>query len=182
MNPNYDENEYVSKDDNESNIWFMTKALELHEMMVQEEMGETSQSRQPIHCEYALAEERLMRDYFGDHPKYPEWKGGKGQNIQRGKGGIINAFANRVGVLPTISQNTPSSLIHVGSSIKIQKVFEDKSRGIVCYIDDKGEITCEGFDEGPRLHQGVSTFSCYQRVNQDIVDLLNRSWLQVIDD
>nr|GEX21200.1 hypothetical protein [Tanacetum cinerariifolium] len=80
------------------------------------------------------------------------------------------------------SQNTSSSLIHVGSPIKIQKVFEDKSRGIVCYIDDKGEITCEGFDEGPRLHQGVSTFSCYQRVNQDIVDLFNRSWLQVIDD
>ncbi|PWA42688.1 hypothetical protein CTI12_AA542350 [Artemisia annua] len=88
----------------------------------------------------------------------------------------ISMLANRD------SQNTSSSLIRVGSSIKIQKVFEDKSRGIVCYIDDKGEITCEGFDEGPRLHQGASRFSCYQRVNQDILDLLNRSWLQVIDD
>ncbi|GJS47113.1 ALP1-like protein [Tanacetum coccineum] len=74
MNPNYDENEYVFKDDNESDIWFMMKALELHEMMEQEEMGETSHSRHPIHCEYDAVEERLMRDYFGDHPKYPEWK------------------------------------------------------------------------------------------------------------
>ncbi|KAL4589316.1 hypothetical protein LXL04_002222 [Taraxacum kok-saghyz] len=74
------------------------------------------------------------------------------------------------------SSSPSSSLIRVGSSIKIQKVFEDKSRGIVCYLDDKGEITCEGYDEGPR-HR----FSCYQRSEQDIVDLLNRSLLQVID-
>ncbi|KAI3789874.1 hypothetical protein L2E82_02678 [Cichorium intybus] len=76
--------------------------------------------------------------------------------------------------------SSSSSLIPVGSSIKIQKVFEDKSRGIVCYLDDKGEITCEGYDEGPR-HQGVSRFSCYQRGEQDIVDLLNRTLLQVVD-
>ncbi|GJR38292.1 hypothetical protein Tco_1213976 [Tanacetum coccineum] len=74
MNPNYDENEYVFEDDNEREVWFMTKALELHEMMEQEEMGETSFSRQPIHREYDVAEERVMRDYFGKHPKYTEWK------------------------------------------------------------------------------------------------------------
>ncbi|KAI3803308.1 hypothetical protein L1987_31458 [Smallanthus sonchifolius] len=79
------------------------------------------------------------------------------------------------------SPNTSSSLIRVGSPIKIQKVFEDKSRGIVCYLDDNGEITCEGFDEGPRLHQGSSRFSCYQRGNQDLIDLLKRSLLQVTD-
>ncbi|XP_023761697.1 uncharacterized protein LOC111910152 [Lactuca sativa] len=78
------------------------------------------------------------------------------------------------------SSSSSSSLIRVGSSIKIQKVFEDKSRGIVCYLDDKGEITCEGYDEGPR-HQGVPTFSCYQRGEQHIVDLLNRSLLRVVD-
>ncbi|XP_071741978.1 uncharacterized protein [Rutidosis leptorrhynchoides] len=77
------------------------------------------------------------------------------------------------------SQSPSSSLNRVGSSIKIQKVFEDKSRGIVCYLDDKGEITCEGFDEGPRLHQGVSMVSCYQGVDQGIIDLLKRSLLQV---
>ncbi|GJZ11600.1 ALP1-like protein [Tanacetum coccineum] len=38
MNPNSnDEDEYVSEVDNESDIWFMTKAIELHEMMEQEE-------------------------------------------------------------------------------------------------------------------------------------------------
>ncbi|XP_071713930.1 uncharacterized protein [Rutidosis leptorrhynchoides] len=79
------------------------------------------------------------------------------------------------------SHNTPPSLIRVGSSIKIEKVFEDKNKGIICYLDDKGEITCEGFDEGPRLHQGVSRISCYQRVNHDIIDLLKRSLLQVRD-
>ncbi|KAM0020314.1 hypothetical protein Hdeb2414_s0025g00665841 [Helianthus debilis subsp. tardiflorus] len=78
------------------------------------------------------------------------------------------------------SQNTSSSLIRVGSSIKIQKVFEDKSSGIVCYLDDQGEITCEGYDEGPRLHQDVSRFSC-QRGKQDIVHVLERSLLQVTD-
>ncbi|GKC37960.1 hypothetical protein Tco_1050344 [Tanacetum coccineum] len=68
------ENEYVSENNNKSDIWFMTKALELHEMMEQEEMGQTSNSRQPIYREYDEAGERLMRDYFGDHPKYLEWK------------------------------------------------------------------------------------------------------------
>ncbi|KAE8799343.1 hypothetical protein D1007_25271 [Hordeum vulgare] len=28
------------------------------------------------------------------------------------------------------------------------KVFEDQVRGIVCYRDDKGELVCEGYDEG----------------------------------
>nr|GEY79864.1 hypothetical protein [Tanacetum cinerariifolium] len=52
--------------DNESGVWFMTKTFELHEMMEQEEMGEPSFSRQPIHRKYDVAE--------GDHPKDPEWK------------------------------------------------------------------------------------------------------------
>ncbi|KAI7736055.1 hypothetical protein M8C21_030400 [Ambrosia artemisiifolia] len=79
------------------------------------------------------------------------------------------------------SQNTSSSLIRVGSSIKIQKVFEDKSSGIVCYMDDQGEITCEGYDEGPRLHQDFSKFSCHQRRKQDVVHVLERSLLQVTE-
>nr|GEW13419.1 retrovirus-related Pol polyprotein from transposon TNT 1-94 [Tanacetum cinerariifolium] len=61
-------------DDNVSDIWFRTKSLELHEMMEREEMGQTSNTRQPIQREYDMAEERLTRDYVGDHPKYPEWK------------------------------------------------------------------------------------------------------------
>ncbi|KAK1414206.1 hypothetical protein QVD17_29947 [Tagetes erecta] len=78
------------------------------------------------------------------------------------------------------SKSTSSSLIRVGSSIKNQKVFEDKASGIVCYVDDQGEMTCEGYDEGPRLDQDVSRFSCHQR-KQDIVHLLDRSLLQVTD-
>ncbi|XP_048504616.1 uncharacterized protein LOC125499626 isoform X2 [Beta vulgaris subsp. vulgaris] len=41
--------------------------------------------------------------------------------------------------------------LQIRSSIKNQ-VFEDHSTGIICYKDDRGEIICEGFDEGPRLH------------------------------
>ncbi|KAK9060540.1 hypothetical protein SSX86_021244 [Deinandra increscens subsp. villosa] len=106
------------------------------------------------------------------------------------------------------SQDPSSSLIRVGSSIKIQKVcfysftllvflhvlqiiqtrscvlekvFEDKSRGIVCYLDDQGEMTCEGYDEGPRFHEDVSRFSCNQREKQDFVHILERGLLQVTD-
>ncbi|GJT05974.1 ALP1-like protein [Tanacetum coccineum] len=87
MNPNYDESEYVSEDDNESDIWFMTKALDLHEMMEQEEMGLTSNSREPINCEYDVAEERLIRDYFSDHPKFSECvKCSKLRHSQFGRG------------------------------------------------------------------------------------------------
>ncbi|CAM0875421.1 unnamed protein product [Alopecurus aequalis] len=31
------------------------------------------------------------------------------------------------------------------------KVYEDKTMGILCYTDEKGELVCEGLDEGPRL-------------------------------
>ncbi|KAD2394036.1 hypothetical protein E3N88_41013 [Mikania micrantha] len=79
------------------------------------------------------------------------------------------------------SPNPSSSLIRVGSSIKMQKVFEDKSTGIVCYMDDQGEVTCEGYDEGPRFHQDVSRFSCPQREKQDFVHLFERGLLQVTD-
>nr|GLL35069.1 uncharacterized protein LOC109192516 [Ipomoea trifida]GMD30378.1 uncharacterized protein LOC109192516 [Ipomoea batatas] len=60
-------------------------------------------------------------------------------------------------------------------------VFEDKSKGIVCYRDENGEITCEGYDEGPRFCQQFPKFSCNSR-ESEIIDLLQRCWLQVIDD
>nr|GMD35424.1 uncharacterized protein LOC109192516 [Ipomoea batatas] len=60
------------------------------------------------------------------------------------------------------------------------KVFEDKSKGIVCYRDENGEITCEGYDEGPRFCQQFPKFSCNSR-ESEIIDLLQRCWLQVID-
>ncbi|KAK8930972.1 hypothetical protein KSP39_PZI016833 [Platanthera zijinensis] len=35
------------------------------------------------------------------------------------------------------------------------KVFEDRENGVICYRDEKGELICEGYDEGPRFSQGL---------------------------
>eukprot|EP00246_Nothoceros_aenigmaticus_P002025 TRINITY_DN12741_c0_g1_i2.p1 TRINITY_DN12741_c0_g1~~TRINITY_DN12741_c0_g1_i2.p1 ORF type:complete len:104 (-),score=14.16 TRINITY_DN12741_c0_g1_i2:55-366(-) len=32
------------------------------------------------------------------------------------------------------------------------KVYEDASKGILCYKTKAGEVTCEGVDEGPHFH------------------------------
>ncbi|KAL3825061.1 hypothetical protein ACJIZ3_021090 [Penstemon smallii] len=61
------------------------------------------------------------------------------------------------------------------------KVFEDRSAGIVCYKDENGEITCEGYDEGPRFYQQLSRFTCNSR-DVEIIDLLQRCLLQVVDE
>nr|GEX69291.1 hypothetical protein [Tanacetum cinerariifolium] len=47
-------------------------AIEMHEMMQQE--GQSSRTRNPIYREYDDTKARLMRNYFGEHPKYPEYK------------------------------------------------------------------------------------------------------------
>jgi hypothetical protein len=41
------------------------------------------------------------------------------------------------------------------------QVFEDQLRGIVCYRDDKGEMVCEGYDEGPRLGMRLPEKACF---------------------
>ncbi|XP_027126187.1 uncharacterized protein [Coffea arabica] len=61
------------------------------------------------------------------------------------------------------------------------KVFEDPSNGIVCYREENGEITCEGIDEGPRLHHLSSRFTAINQREAEIIDLLERSLLQVVD-
>ncbi|KAK4427445.1 hypothetical protein Salat_1513400 [Sesamum alatum] len=61
------------------------------------------------------------------------------------------------------------------------KVFEDRSAGIVCYKDENGEITCEGYDEGPRFHHQISRFTCNSR-DVEIIDMLQRCWLHVGDE
>lgn len=43
------------------------------------------------------------------------------------------------------------------------QVYEDQEEGIVCYKDEKGEIVCEGHDEGPRFSQKDLQTSCYGR-------------------
>ncbi|KAL8522651.1 hypothetical protein ACS0TY_012694 [Phlomoides rotata] len=57
------------------------------------------------------------------------------------------------------------------------KVFEDRSAGIVCYRDENGEITCEGYDEGPRFHQ--KKLPTFNQRDVEIIQLLQKCWLQV---
>ncbi|PWA75543.1 hypothetical protein CTI12_AA241400 [Artemisia annua] len=90
----------------------------------------------------------------------------------------------KVFMLAKTGSHEPSSPpIQTRSNIKLQKVFEDKSSGVVCYKDDKGEIICEAYDEGPRLEQQhwFSRFSSCQRDGEAIVGRLKRSLLLVID-
>ncbi|KAK7258375.1 hypothetical protein RIF29_23948 [Crotalaria pallida] len=69
-------------------------------------------------------------------------------------------------------------VLRITASIK-NKVYEDRSQGIVCYQDENGEITCEGYDEGP----------CFQRISKPTYHpsdaqigklLLGQSWLQIV--
>ncbi|KAL6585241.1 hypothetical protein OROMI_004530 [Orobanche minor] len=63
------------------------------------------------------------------------------------------------------------------------KIYEDRSAGIVCYKDKNGEITCEGCDEGPRFHHHISRSSSSSRRDVEIIDLLQRWWqLHVADE
>ncbi|KAJ0537242.1 hypothetical protein HanRHA438_Chr09g0430121 [Helianthus annuus] len=83
-------------------------------------------------------------------------------------------------VLMLGSQHHPP--IQIKSNIKLQKVFEDESSGVVCYKDEKGEIICEGYDEGPRLdQQQTCTTSSHPRDREAIVCLLKRSLLLVTE-
>ncbi|XP_047959938.1 uncharacterized protein LOC125205159 [Salvia hispanica] len=56
------------------------------------------------------------------------------------------------------------------------KVFEDKLNGIICYKDRNGEIICEGYDEGPRFSQPISS------EDAERVGLLQRCWLHECDE
>jgi hypothetical protein len=38
-------------------------------------------------------------------------------------------------------------------------MFKDESNGIVCYYNEKGELTCEGWDEGPHFQPEVSQYN-----------------------
>ncbi|KAM0031903.1 hypothetical protein Hdeb2414_s0016g00469251 [Helianthus debilis subsp. tardiflorus] len=89
-------------------------------------------------------------------------------------------------VLMLGSQHHPPIQIK-SNLIKLQKVrsgqvFEDESSGVVCYKDEKGEIICEGYDEGPRLdQQQTCTTSSHPRDREAIVCLLKRSLLLVTE-
>uniref|UniRef100_A0A0E0M782 Uncharacterized protein n=1 Tax=Oryza punctata TaxID=4537 RepID=A0A0E0M782_ORYPU len=57
------------------------------------------------------------------------------------------------------SKKVPNS---VSFTSKVNKVYEDKSMGILCYTDESGELICEGFDEGPRL-----TWQDMEKINRE---------------
>ncbi|XP_057981945.1 uncharacterized protein LOC131167135 [Malania oleifera] len=83
-----------------------------------------------------------------------------------------------------VMKTTLKLQIRSSYSSSSNKVFEDGSRGIVCYRDDSGEIVCEGYDEGPRFHLQVpsssSSSSSYHHPRcVEMVDLLQKSWLQI---
>ncbi|XP_047327051.1 uncharacterized protein LOC124930745 [Impatiens glandulifera] len=64
------------------------------------------------------------------------------------------------------------------SRTRKNKIFEDQPKGIICFRDElTGEITCEGYDEGPR-----SPNNYHQRDAAEIIDLLliHKTWNQLV--
>ncbi|KAL2345985.1 hypothetical protein Fmac_007270 [Flemingia macrophylla] len=71
-----------------------------------------------------------------------------------------------------------ASVLRITACIK-NKVYEDLSQGIVCYQDENGEITCEGYDEGP-CFQRIPEHTKHPRDAQITNLLLRQSWLQIV--
>lgn len=62
-------------------------------------------------------------------------------------------------------------------------MFEDQVRGIVCYRDDKGELVCEGYDEGPRLGMRLPEKACFPwPVGIQVTDFIHLATLRVFED
>ncbi|CAN4089211.1 unnamed protein product [Withania somnifera] len=78
------------------------------------------------------------------------------------------------------TSNCTTTLQIRSTSTQKLKVFEDRSTGVVCYRDENGEITCEGYDEGPRYCHQLPRFSSKSR-DDEIIKLLQRCWLHVAD-
>ncbi|XP_040376764.1 uncharacterized protein LOC102714154 [Oryza brachyantha] len=65
----------------------------------------------------------------------------------------------------------------------VKMVFEDQVRGVVCYRDDKGEVICEGFDEGPRLGMRLPEKACFPwPMGVQVTDFIELSTLRVFED
>ncbi|WOK94397.1 hypothetical protein Cni_G03099 [Canna indica] len=47
-------------------------------------------------------------------------------------------------------QTSLKTSVSLSKTFMINKIYEDQVMGIVCYRDARGEIICEGCDEGPR--------------------------------
>ncbi|KAG8072663.1 hypothetical protein GUJ93_ZPchr0006g42956 [Zizania palustris] len=65
----------------------------------------------------------------------------------------------------------------------VRMVFEDQVRGVVCYRDDKGEVICEGYDEGPRFGMRLPEKACFPwPMGVQVTDFIELSTLRVFED
>ncbi|XP_006655873.1 uncharacterized protein LOC102704708 isoform X2 [Oryza brachyantha] len=79
------------------------------------------------------------------------------------------------------SSSSPPQLSFAATASK--KVFEDQLRGIVCYRDEKGELVCEGYDEGPRLGMRLPEKACFPwPVGVQITDFIELATFRVFED
>ncbi|KAK9923860.1 hypothetical protein M0R45_032258 [Rubus argutus] len=80
----------------------------------------------------------------------------------------------------TVLEKRNSTVIKIRSCLR-EEVFEDRSNGIICYKDDRGEIICEGYDEGPRYHHQNQRIVNQSR-DAEIFDLLQQRWFNFMTD
>ncbi|PAN47448.1 hypothetical protein GQ55_9G304100 [Panicum hallii var. hallii] len=80
--------------------------------------------------------------------------------VQRRK--TLRTTMIRVSIDACSSSESKKSINSVSFTGKINKVYEDKNMGIVCYTDENGELVCEGLDEGPRL-----TWQVMEKLNME---------------
>ncbi|GAB2268912.1 hypothetical protein Dimus_003852 [Dionaea muscipula] len=75
--------------------------------------------------------------------------------------------------------------LQIKSSLRDQVFYEDRSKGIVCYRDDSGEIVCEGLDEGPHFHHPRVPLASYTRARArdqaHMINILQQRLLQIVN-
>ncbi|OAY79823.1 hypothetical protein ACMD2_04211 [Ananas comosus] len=71
------------------------------------------------------------------------------------------------------------SLIPLRKSCMMNKVSKDQLRGTVCHEDEKGEIICEGYNEGPPFGQQSPETYVKGLSTTDFIELMR---LQVDED
>ncbi|RCV08640.1 hypothetical protein SETIT_1G342900v2 [Setaria italica] len=95
----------------------------------------------------------------------------------------VPGFGTRKATL-RFSTTVRSSHEHLSNSARsIKTVFEDQVRGVVCYRDDRGEVICEGYDEGPRLGMRLPEKACFPwPMGIRVTDFIELSTLRVLED
>ncbi|GJZ21376.1 hypothetical protein Tco_0558415 [Tanacetum coccineum] len=65
-------NNFVNESDDDVDITLLIHAYQSQQLLQQKE-AKSSLTRIPIYRECDIVEARLLADYFGDNPKYPEY-------------------------------------------------------------------------------------------------------------